>query len=265
MEVVHNMDPMDWLRKHLDADGSDLMKEMVRTFAQALMSAEADARCGAPYREVSIDRVNSRNGCRARDFDTRVRSIDLAIPKLRSGSYFPDWLLEPRRRAERALTQVMAECLEQVPGLAHGKGPGHRGRRLPHQVPRLGPYTYVWPPGNPSPFNFMLLPLSRTQAFASGEPLVRDRSKVDKLTEWQPQCCCICYSSTRGGAAGRTSDPSNGCLTLVDRARPLAGGHSLTALSRVPLTNNRPDRYSAPAGSGTERPGRSAELRSAPY
>lgn len=60
--------------------------------------------------EVSIDRVNSRNGYRARDFDTRVGSIDLAIPKLRSGSYFPDWLLEPRRRAERALTQVVAEC-----------------------------------------------------------------------------------------------------------------------------------------------------------
>jgi hypothetical protein len=59
---------------------------------------------------VSIDRVNSRNGYRARDFDTRVGSIDLAIPKLRSGSYFPDWLLEPRRRAERALTQVVAEC-----------------------------------------------------------------------------------------------------------------------------------------------------------
>jgi Transposase, Mutator family len=59
---------------------------------------------------MSPERVNSRNGYRARDFDTRVGSIDLAIPKLRSGSYFPDWLLEPRRRAERALTQVIAEC-----------------------------------------------------------------------------------------------------------------------------------------------------------
>src|SRR6059058_5310692 len=83
---------------------------MLSTFVQALMSAEADAICGAPYGERSPDRANSRNGYRTRDFDTRAGSMAVAIPKLREGSYFPDWLLERRRRAERALTTVVATC-----------------------------------------------------------------------------------------------------------------------------------------------------------
>ena len=58
----------------------------------------------------SPDRINVRNGYRHRDFDTRAGPLDIAIPKLRSGSYFPDWLLERRRRAERALTTVVATC-----------------------------------------------------------------------------------------------------------------------------------------------------------
>ena len=55
-------------------------------------------------------RVNVRNGYRHRDFDTRAGTLDVAIPKLRAGSYFPDWLLERRRRAEAALTSVVATC-----------------------------------------------------------------------------------------------------------------------------------------------------------
>ena len=74
------------------------------------MSAEADAICGAPYGERSPERTNSRNGYRTRDFDTRTGTMEVAIPKLREGSYFPDWLLERRRRAERALTTVVATC-----------------------------------------------------------------------------------------------------------------------------------------------------------
>src|SRR3954469_19596553 len=62
----------------------------------------------AGYRERSEQRVNSRNGYRLRDWDTRVGSIELAIPKLRAGSYFPEWLLERRRRAEQALVTVVA-------------------------------------------------------------------------------------------------------------------------------------------------------------
>ena len=74
------------------------------------MGAEADALCGAGYGERSPERVNRRNGYRERDWDTRVGSIELAVPKLREGSYFPDWLLQPRRRAEQALVSVIADA-----------------------------------------------------------------------------------------------------------------------------------------------------------
>jgi hypothetical protein len=79
---------------------------MVKTFADALMSAEADTLCGASYGERSEERTNSRN--RPRDWDTRVGTVELAIPKLRTGSYVPDWLLQHRRRAEQALVSVVA-------------------------------------------------------------------------------------------------------------------------------------------------------------
>jgi transposase-like protein len=84
--------------------------EMVRTFIQALMSAKGDAICGAPYGERSEERTNRRNGYREREWDSRAGTIELQIPKLRTGSYFPSWLLERHRRAERALVQVVAEC-----------------------------------------------------------------------------------------------------------------------------------------------------------
>lgn len=74
------------------------MRAMVKDFAEALMGAEADALCGAGYGERTPERVNRRNGCRERDWDTRVGSIELAVPKLREGSYSPDWLLQARRR-----------------------------------------------------------------------------------------------------------------------------------------------------------------------
>lgn len=108
--VEPTMDPVVWLRKQLEVADVDLLREMVATFVQALMGAEADALCGAPYGERSVDRVNRRNGYRERDFDTRAGTIELLVPKLRQGSYFPSWLLEPRRRAEWALVQVVAEC-----------------------------------------------------------------------------------------------------------------------------------------------------------
>jgi putative transposase len=60
---------------------------MVKHFAEALMGAEADALCGASYGERTAERVNRRNGYRERDWDTRVGSIELAVPKLREGSY----------------------------------------------------------------------------------------------------------------------------------------------------------------------------------
>src|SRR5215216_5862692 len=104
------MELSSWLRKQLEAASPDLLRAMVQEFAEALMGAEADALCGAPYGERSPKRVNRRNGYRERDWDTRVGSIELAVPKLREGSYFPDWLLQPRRRAEQAFVSVIADA-----------------------------------------------------------------------------------------------------------------------------------------------------------
>jgi putative transposase len=93
---------------NLEQASPDLLRAMVKTFAEALMGAEADAICGAPYGQPSEDRVNYRNGYRDRRWDTRTGTIDLAIPRLRQGSYVPEWLLERRRRSEQALISVVA-------------------------------------------------------------------------------------------------------------------------------------------------------------
>ncbi|HEY6495570.1 MAG TPA: IS256 family transposase [Trebonia sp.] len=108
MTAVPSIDMSGWLHEHLDQASPDLLREMVRSFAQALMGAEAEAVCGAGYGERSDDRTNTRNGYRSREWDTRAGSIDLQVPKLRQGSYFPGWLLERRRRAEAALVSVVA-------------------------------------------------------------------------------------------------------------------------------------------------------------
>jgi len=105
-----SIDPARLLHEHLTAASPDLLRSLLTTFIDTLMSAEADAVCGAEYGTSSPDRVNTRNGYRHRDFDTRAGTLDVAIPKLRSGSYFPDWLLERRKRAEAALTSVVATC-----------------------------------------------------------------------------------------------------------------------------------------------------------
>ena len=108
MTATPSIDMSGWLHEQLAQASPDLLRAMVSTFAEALMGAEADAVCGAPFGERSAERTNTRNGYRRREWDTRAGSIELAIPKLRSGSYFPDWLLERRRRAEAALVSVVA-------------------------------------------------------------------------------------------------------------------------------------------------------------
>jgi putative transposase len=108
--VETTMELSSWLRKQLEQASPDLLRAMVQDFAEALMGAEADALCGAGYGERTPGRVNSRNGYREREWDTRVGTIELAVPKLRAGSYFPDWLLRPRRRAEQAFVSVIADA-----------------------------------------------------------------------------------------------------------------------------------------------------------
>jgi putative transposase len=100
-----------FLHEQLESASPDLLRQMLSVFIDALMSAEADAICGAPVRglESGADQCPQRlpgPGLRRPGRGT----LDVAILKLRQGSYFPDWLLERRRRAEAALTSVVATC-----------------------------------------------------------------------------------------------------------------------------------------------------------
>lgn len=110
MTAVPSIDPAQFLNEQLSQASPDLMRDLLTTFVNALLSAQADAVCGADYGERTPERVNSRNGYRHRDLDTRVGTLDVAVPKLRTGSLYPEWLLERRKRAERALTSVVATC-----------------------------------------------------------------------------------------------------------------------------------------------------------
>jgi len=156
--------PGDSFEQTLTAASPDLLREMIRAFAQKMMDAEVEVACGAGYGEVTPGRVNSRNGYRPREWDTRAGTVELAIPKLRHGSYFPSFL-EHRRRAERALASVVATSYllgvstRRVEKLAASLGvtglsksqvsamaaeldemvEGFRSRRLDG-----GPYTFVW-------------------------------------------------------------------------------------------------------------------------
>ena len=100
MTVLTSVPAGDAFERQLAEASPDMLRAMVKSFAEALMSAEADAACGAEYGQMSPERVNSRNGYRTRPWDTRAGTIELAVPKLRTGTYFPEWLLERRRRAE---------------------------------------------------------------------------------------------------------------------------------------------------------------------
>jgi putative transposase len=163
--IDKSMDALTWLGKQLETDENDLLREMVRSFAEGLMSADADAVCGAGYGEVSPDRTNRRNGYRSRRWDTRVGSIELKIPKLRAGSYFPDWLLDARTRSERAFIQVVAEAYvrgvstRRVEGLVETLGIASLSKSQVSELAKdldemvadfrnrpldQGPYTYVW-------------------------------------------------------------------------------------------------------------------------
>jgi putative transposase len=103
------MDVTAFVGKLLKEDDADVLKEGVQVLAQALMEAEVSAQIGALPYERSSERSAYRNGYRTRTWDTRVGTIELKIPKVTAGSYFPS-LLEPRRRAEKALHAVVVEA-----------------------------------------------------------------------------------------------------------------------------------------------------------
>ncbi len=91
---------------------ADLLQRMIQFVAQRMMDMDAESLCAAAYGERSPDRQNSRNGYRERVWETRAGTVDLKIPKLRKGSYFPGFL-EPRRTAEKALAAVIQEAYVQ--------------------------------------------------------------------------------------------------------------------------------------------------------
>src|SRR3954447_26498393 len=101
----------DGLRKGEEL-AEDPLRQLVRWAVQELMETEVSAQIGAGRYERTDERSTQRNGYRPRTWDTRVGSLELQIPKLRQGSYFPSWL-EPRRRAEQALVAVVAEAYVQ--------------------------------------------------------------------------------------------------------------------------------------------------------
>ena len=152
MTAPGSIDPAHFLHEQLAQASPALLRQMLATFINTLMSAEADAVCGAGSGERSPERTNVRDAYWSREFDTRAGTLKLAVPKLRSGSRLPDWLLKRRRRAERALTTVVATCdllgvstrrIEKpVESLGHhpavqvaGQQDGPRPRRSGHRLP----------------------------------------------------------------------------------------------------------------------------------
>jgi len=110
MTAPHIIDPAGMLGEALSQASPDLMRSLLQHVINALLSADADAVCGAQWGQQDPQRHTQRNGYRHRPLDTRVGTIDVAIPKLRSGTYFPEWLLQRRKRSESALITVVADC-----------------------------------------------------------------------------------------------------------------------------------------------------------
>lgn len=106
-------DMMMSLRKLVEKSAdADVLREMIGFAAERLMELEVGARTGAEWGEKSKDRLAQRHGYRERDWETRAATVELRIPRLRTGSYFPSFL-EPRRMAEKALTAVIQEAYIQ--------------------------------------------------------------------------------------------------------------------------------------------------------
>lgn len=151
------------LRKAMINHDADFLKEGVRVLSQALMEMEVEEHVGAGRHERSAGRVGQRNGYRERSWDTRVGTVELKVPRVRDGGYFPS-LLKPRRKAERALAAVVQEAYvhgvstrkvdELVKALGMGGISKSRVSELCEELdaeverfrsrPLEGSYPYVW-------------------------------------------------------------------------------------------------------------------------
>jgi putative transposase len=151
------------LRKAQMEGDADFLREGLRVLAQALMEIEVDQHVGAGRHERTERRSGHRNGYRERNWDTRAGTVELSVPRVRDSSYFPS-LLEPRRRAERALSAVVQEAYvhgvstrkvdELVKALGMAGISKSQVSRLCEELdseverfrgrPLEGPYPYVW-------------------------------------------------------------------------------------------------------------------------
>src|SRR4051812_46497429 len=163
MAEKRRMTPVELVDKVMSSEHADVIRDSVAWVAAEIMEAEVAGQVGAELGEISGARVTQRNGYRPRRWDTRAGEIELRIPKLRSGSYFPSFL-GPRRRAERALVAVVQEAyingvstrkvdrlVEQLGIASMSKDQVSRlCRGLDEQVrcfrerPLEGRYPYVW-------------------------------------------------------------------------------------------------------------------------
>ena len=132
MTAPHIVDPAGLLGEALSEASPDMMRHLLQTMINTLLCADADAVVGAEWGKPSRDRTAQRNGYRHRDLDTRVGTVDVAIPKLRSGTYFPEWLLERRKRAESAL---ITDGRRLLPRRGQHPADGQAGQDLGHQCP----------------------------------------------------------------------------------------------------------------------------------
>jgi putative transposase len=219
MTTAHDIDLPAVLAERLTTTHPDVLRELLATFIHTLIGAEADALCGAGYGQRSSDRTNQRNGYRQRQFDTRAGSLDLAIPKLRHGSYFLDWLLERRKRAERALTTVVATCYLL----------GVSTRRMGKLVETLG-----------------ITSLSKSQVSVMAKELdvaveafrTRPLTSLTTTTEWAGYLCS-------GSTSLTTADRSRHQLSMADkslrqRLKPSNALSSSRALPSDPTPVTRP-------------------------
>ncbi len=151
------------LRKAMIDQDADFLKEGVRVLSQALMEMEVEQHVGAARHERTAGRTGQRNGYRERSWDTRVGTVELKVPRVRDGGYFPS-LLEPRRKAERALAAVVQEAYvhgvstRKVDELVKALGMGGISKsrvselceELDEEVERFrgrpleGSYPYIW-------------------------------------------------------------------------------------------------------------------------
>lgn len=94
----------------LNSNDIDVLREVAQWILQQLVEADVSTKIGAQRYEQTEKRNNQRNGIRERSLDTRVGRLNLAIPKLRKGSYFPEWLLDRRKPAEQAVMSIVMEA-----------------------------------------------------------------------------------------------------------------------------------------------------------